>query len=437
MEHQSPSAAYHDVTVLCSSEVPPRLQLFREEIANHLRQHGPVPGLTFHFVDAPPISYLFQRETLLMRATLYRTGYRAWQRAAYRAAARLHAERPFDIVHQLNITGYREPGYLWQLPVPFVWGPISGAANVPPSFLAMMGLKERLFHRWRSGLNSLQKRTAGRCRDAAKRAEHLWAVGEADRDLVEKIWHCPVEAMNDAGASPRPEARPKRRDTLQPLRVIWSGQHIGRKALPILLHALARFRRDISSGIDLTVLGDGPERARWRALADDLKIESCVRWTGMLSQADGLAEMARGDVLAFTSVLEGTPHVVLEALALGLPVICHDACGMGSAVSDACGVKVPLRDPETSIDGFVAALRSLAADERKFSDLSAGALERARELSWDAHARRIAMTYDRVLSLPGAQPGNARTDRIHTLRQSDRSEYNLSARPASPLCLGT
>src|SRR5687767_11402991 len=40
-------ARYHDVTVLCSPEVPPKAEDFRGEIEQHVREHGPVPGLTF------------------------------------------------------------------------------------------------------------------------------------------------------------------------------------------------------------------------------------------------------------------------------------------------------------------------------------------------------------------------------------------------------
>lgn len=425
-------AAHHDVTVLCSPEVPPRMQLFRDEIADHLRRHGPIAGLTFHFVESPRLAYLFQRETLLMRRTMYYAGYRSWQRAAYREALRLHAERPFDIVHHLSSTGYREPGYLWRLPVPFVWGPISGAANVPVPFLKMMGWRERLFYLARNTINSLQKRTARRCRHAAKRARHVWVVGEADRVLAETSWQRPADPMNEAGTTHRIGARPKRRDASRPLQIIWSGQHIGRKALPILLHALGRLGFDEDCRFELTVLGDGPETGRWRALAEAARVDSRIRWMGWLSQHDALVEIARADVLAFTSVLEGTPHVVLEALSLGLPVICHDACGMGVAVTDACGVKVPLRDPRTSVDGFAAAIRTLALDERLFAAMSAGALQRASELRWDAHVRRIALTYDRVLaahahgdfktshSVPG-DTGGLETGRSHGLSASCQS----------------
>jgi glycosyltransferase involved in cell wall biosynthesis len=207
--------------------------------------------------------------------------------------------------------------------------------------------------------------------------------------------------MGETGTSVRADASPKRRDGRRPLRVVWSGSHIGRKALPILLYALAKRQNGVNDDVEIVVLGDGPESGRWRTLAGRLGLAGHIRWTGALPRADALAEVASGDVLAFTGVQEGTPHAGLEALSLGLPVGCHDACGMGTAVTADCGVKVPLRDPRTSVDGFRAAIRRLASDALEFGRLSEGALRRAEQLSWDAKVREIANTYDRVIATGG------------------------------------
>lgn len=405
-------AVHHDVTVLCSPGEPPRTRVLRDEISEHVRQYGPVPGLTFCFVDAPPLGYLCQRESLLMRRTLYYMGYRAWQGEAFRAAVRLHSERPFDIAHQLNITGFREPGYLWKLPVPFVWGPVGGAANTPSSFLAMMGWRERVFYSARNVLNSIQKRTLIRCSRAAKRAGHIWTIGEEDRFLVERVWGCEAEQMTETGTSTNPTVRPKQRDPSKPLRLAWSGRHIGRKLLPILLYALERVAGHDGPGLELVVFGEGPETARWQALTERLGLAGRTRWTGWLPRREAMSELASTDVLAFTGVQEGTPHAVLEALSLGLPVICHDVCGMGAAVTGACGVKVPLRNPQASIEGFAAAVRRLATDAGEFARLSAGAIQRANDLSWSSKARNIASVYEQVIAADAQMGGAARCSKV-------------------------
>jgi len=111
-----------------------------------------------------------------------------------------------------------------------------------------------------------------------------------------------------------------------------------------------------------------------------------------------LAEMAQAHVFAFPSIQEASSTVTLEALSLGLPVICHDACGMSFVVNSDCGFKVTLQSPETSSEGFASALRQLYRDPAAVTRLSQGALQRSGELSWDYAAQHIAEGYDRVLA---------------------------------------
>ena len=153
----------------------------------------------------------------------------------------------------------------------------------------------------------------------------------------------------------------------------------------------------------LEVLGDGPEAERWKALAASLGIAGQVHFHGMLPRDKALEVMQRSHLLVHSSVKEGTPHVVLEALSFGLPVICHDACGMGTAVTGSCGIKVPLENPETSVAGFRAALDRFHAEPRLLDELSRGALARANELTWESKIQRISETYHQVLAR-GKQP---------------------------------
>lgn len=53
--------------------------------------------------------------------------YREWQKKTLLMARDIINNNHIDIIHQLNMTGFREPGYLWMIEeVPFVWGPIGG-----------------------------------------------------------------------------------------------------------------------------------------------------------------------------------------------------------------------------------------------------------------------------------------------------------------------
>jgi hypothetical protein len=78
-------------------------------------ENGSVPGVRFHFVPETRLEKVL-RKTLLfdsMASSL-------WQHRAVRIAEHLHERHLFDLAHQLGA----EPGYLWTLGIPFVWGPL-------------------------------------------------------------------------------------------------------------------------------------------------------------------------------------------------------------------------------------------------------------------------------------------------------------------------
>lgn len=407
-------AAYHDVTVLCAPGAPGRdRNIYREETDAWMAQHGPVPGLTLHYVPHPFWSRLTQRERELYRRTVYYSGYASWQRAAFRAGRALHREHPFDISHHLNMLGFREPGYLWKLPMPFVWGPIAGAANIPAAFFPLMSWRDRVFYGIRNVANEIQKRTARRARAAARAAGRVWVIGDESERMVRGMWNCPAHQLLESGTTPRHNGQLRTRRADEALRIVWSGLHIGRKALPILLRALKQLgAKAPPEKLEVTVLGAGPETMRWKAEAESLELAQRVRFTGKLSHVEALAELARAHVLVSTSVQEATSLVITEALSLAVPVICHDACGMRVAITDACGIKVPLVDCRTSIDGFAAAISALLDDPEALARLSAGAMRRGDELRWESIASVIARGYHEVLAerearSPGLLAGRA------------------------------
>lgn len=83
--------------------------------------------------------------------------YRDWQWKTYLMAKEIIQQHSIDIVHQLNMIGFREPGYLWKIEnKPFVWGPIGGLKQFPDAYLQNTGLKMRLFNKLKNRINIFQ-----------------------------------------------------------------------------------------------------------------------------------------------------------------------------------------------------------------------------------------------------------------------------------------
>ena len=178
-----------------------------DEVHGFQESQGSIPGLQFVFVPMGLLSSLFWRLPKLAYL-----GYNLWHRRAFRVAQQLHREVGFDVVHQVNMCGYREPGYLWKLDAPFVWGPVGGTQNYPWRFLSEAGPMGAVAESLRNVLNWLQLRCSLRVRRAAGRAsvfltanstcqqDFLRALGVGSTVLLETA----VERPSDTPREPAP-----------------------------------------------------------------------------------------------------------------------------------------------------------------------------------------------------------------------------------------
>jgi glycosyltransferase involved in cell wall biosynthesis len=392
-------AAYHDVTVLARSwneALWPQDARHREEAERFIEAKGPFPGLTIHFVESPPLSRLLQPHPLVsLRSPFYFQGYAAWQRAAYREAVRLHHERPFDAAHQLTIATFREPGHLWKLGVPFFWGPIGGGENIPLSYFADFGSHDSVYYALKNLANNVHRWTKWRSRAAARRAERVFVSSPTLHETIARWGRTPT-MMLEAG-TPNWSGRRRSYDTARVLRLCWIGLHIGRKALPIALRSLAKLKaRGLGEKVHLTILGTGPETRPWQDLCQQLQVQEMVTWAGQVPFDRVRDEMEKQDALVISSLQESTSNVLMEALAAGLPVICHGIGGMSFAIDESCGFKIPLADRQTSIRQVADAIARLVATPDLVNRLSEGALRRAQALTWDKSAQELANAYDAI-----------------------------------------
>lgn len=380
-------ARRHDLWVIVEEEK------FRGDVERYAAAN-PAFGqsVRFHFIAK-------RRNRLLRRLwpPSYYWYYRRWHRDALELARELNAEIGFDLAHQLTMVGFREPGYLWKLGVPFVWGPIGGMGLFPWRFLDRIGLRGALHYLGYNLYNAAQMRWMRRPAEAARKAGiGLIAATRENLEGAARHWGVEGTLLSEVGLPRPPVQQVPARAPEEPLRVVWSGLHLPRKALHLGLHAMARLPKQAAWTLD--VLGAGPMTRQWQALARRLGIDGRVRFNGWLAREQALALMAGSHAMLITSLRDLTSTVTVEALALGLPVVCPDHCGFADAVDDDCGVRVPVDSPRRTIDGIARAVARLAADEPYRQRLAQGALKRAADFDWDAKADVVDTIYRRVLA---------------------------------------
>ncbi|WP_408511392.1 glycosyltransferase [Paraburkholderia phytofirmans] len=131
--------------------------------------------------------------------------------------------------------------------------------------------------------------------------------------------------------------------------------HNESKGHPILLRAVAALReREIN--VELTLIGDGALRAELERLAAQLGLGDTVRFTGALNGGDLLCTVSQHALFVLPSLQEGMPRALLEAMAVGVPVIATQVGGVAEVVDSESLV------PPADVDALSEKIARMAAD---------------------------------------------------------------------------
>ncbi|MBI4613714.1 MAG: glycosyltransferase family 4 protein [Planctomycetes bacterium] len=163
------------------------------------------------------------------------------------------------------------------------------------------------------------------------------------------------------------------------------------KGFDVLLRAAAKVL-PAHPGYSLVVVGDGPLREELAGLAEDLGLSGRLVWIPALSRSEIARRMARARLLVLSSVSEGTPLVVIEALAAGTPVLATDVGGTRAVVGD-CGVVVRPGDPEA----LAAGLSRLLADSGRLAALAEDSRKRAKSFDWKERVKPYHELFEELL----------------------------------------
>lgn len=378
-------AQYHDVTVITEK------QKWESDIDRYYSEHPDEECIKFYFIAK-------ERHKLLRKVwpPSYYWYYKKWQKEALQLAYELDACEHFDLVHQLNMVGYREPGELWKMGKPLVWGPIGGTNMTPWCMLPSMGLYGCLYYLGRNLMNEWQMHTSNRVKRCMSVSGQLISATEGTRKDAVRIWGknsvvIPEVGLIDTSNSYQPANRENADDFLH---ICWSGQHTYGKSLNIVLKSLSKCEN--TDKITLHVIGKGTCTEHWKRMAVNCGLKN-VLWHGWMERSKAMEIMKSCHLFAISSLSDLTSTVLLEALSYGLPVIALDHCGFSNVITNACGIKIPIHSYKQVITDFSNAISCLEQDETWRRELSVGAFARSREFSWDNKVEMLLTIYDKMI----------------------------------------
>lgn len=307
--------------------------------------------------------------------------YLAWN---HRMAGRVgQIEDEFDLVHHTTWVRHWMPSAAaGAARIPFVWGPVGAAERTPVGLLATFGWRGLLGEALRlvgpmvMRFDPLMRRTMASVDYAMASSPETegWMRGRGvATSLVPSVGFDPDDLAHVERGNPV-------FDFVSVGRLLdWKGFHLG----------LAAFARLDDDNARYLVIGDGPAEQRLRSLAADLGVASRVEFAGRVPRHEVLRLIAGSRMLVHPSLHDSGGFVVVEALALGVPVVSLDIGGP-PFLSGPGGVAVRARPASGLIERLSAAMAEVGSAP---GDLPEHARRRAAEsLVWE----RIIDRYDRV-----------------------------------------
>jgi phosphatidylinositol alpha-mannosyltransferase len=215
----------------------------------------------------------------------------------------------------------------------------------------------------------------------------------------------------------------------EPLRILFIGQSVERKGLPVLLSAFEALREHVPA--TLTLVGASAEE-----IAPMLLDDRGVRALGKVSEQDKHRELQRAEVLCAPSLRgESFGMVLTEAFAASTPVVASDIPGYRDVARDGLdGLLVPPGDALA----LAEALRALALDPARRRAMATAARERAERFSWSHVAEEVADVYEQAIAVGQPQTRLARVAVRHGLAPADlrprvRARRLPSLEPTPPI----
>ena len=244
---------------------------------------------------------------------------------------------------------------------------------------------ERLAARWTDALVALTPREVEEHVERGIGRPAQWAVVPSG---------VPTAALRAAAPS-RAAARARLGLPADAFVVAGVGRLVPIKGFDLLVEALPALAARVPSAHAL-LIGDGEERAALEARAAALGVGARLRITGAVTDVGGV--LAAADVLAAPSRNEGMGRVLVEAMAIGLPVVGTTVGGIPDVIVDGeCG-RLVAPDDAAALAG---ALADLGGDAALRAKLGAAAPPRAEAFSTDVAAAAMGSIYDGLVRARG------------------------------------
>ncbi|MGB8951129.1 MAG: glycosyltransferase [Candidatus Aminicenantales bacterium] len=372
---------FHDVSVITHS--------YNRDGVDQALQKRPLSGVRFYFLDLPAWMRILYKIEFAQRIYYY-----LWQIKAWRFARVLHRQVRFDLAHHVTFGNDWIPSFIGALlPVPFIHGPVGGGQKTPKLLRKEYTLYGRFAETVRNVVQWFGRKDYFR-RRCLRRARAILVCNRETRAKIPakysgKIFGFPVNGIS----TDEIRLNFSRPPSGELFRVLTAGRMHRLKGFALAIRAFALFVRTHPES-EFVIIGKGPEESRLRRLIRELELAHQVRMIPWLPREKLLHAMFASHVMVFPSFRDGGGAVVVEAMAVGKPVVCLDSGGPGFHVQPEWGIKIRPGKPDVVAEEISIALERLSGNKELRESLGRAARKRVEEFYlWEKLGERLQEIY--------------------------------------------
>jgi glycosyltransferase involved in cell wall biosynthesis len=333
-------------------------------------------NITFYYYDTP--AFIKNMKNKAKGLYFY---YFWWQLGIMPLVIKINRENKIDYNMHLTFGSMWMPTFLPFHSTPFIWGPVGGGDCEPKSFIKTLNLKQRIMQRGRYVMNALSFLHPSIIIPALK-AKKIICRTEGSAKVIPAFLRHKTSIMLETAMEGDIFNYQRKDHNDSQLRFISTGRLMASKNILTAIRALAMIPQDVD--YKYTIVGSGPQKKLIENEAKKLGIYNKIEMIAEMPRSEVLKKLEESDVYLFPSLREGGSWALMEAMVIGLPVICLDWAGMKIIVDNKCAFLLPVTSPEQMPIDMAEAIKKIIGDRSLIQTMGAAGRKRIKtEYNWD------------------------------------------------------
>ena len=314
---------------------------------------------------------------------LFYKEYKKWHEEVKDIILTLIGKERFDLIHFLGPIGYREPGYSYKYPIPYIWGPVGGFGGAYPCLLkATCSFKGAVHMSLKRALNAIQAFTDGRVKRAFRYSDVVICATTEYQKIITKIagkgHHSRILYLAENCITHFYDLNEDKFS--KPINIAFIGRIDENKGLIFLLEALNKVG---NHDLNIDVVGEDRLGGKLQKWTKTHHIDHMITWHGLVPRDKVFEILNNSHLVAITSLHEGNPTIVWEAMSVGTPILTLDYKGMHDTVSEESGFKIKVHSYNQIVNDIANTLKKIIGKKEILRE-KADMLMKERDLySWD------------------------------------------------------